>query len=470
MAERIDELLVGLGLDTDEQSFQQGMSAFNGIRSAALSAAGAIGVSFGAREVVEFASRLHSASVEAERLQTSVGYLTQLDDAFRQAGASGADATAELGNMARLLDEFRFNTGGAAFNLAAQVGLDPSSIADADNVMQAYETLIDRASSLGAQERRVALGSLGFGIGTEALSQQGPEFMREQMAASARLAGVTDEMVEQSVEFNRELGQLSIGIRGLTDAIMLNLQPTLLAILRPINDWLGTEGSQESLSELITSGPFRYLWENYGPGEGGALREWFENRDTPMTRDQRQRGDQDERSNIDTLLDAIREQESGGRHFDEQGNLLRSPAGALGAYQIMPDTARDPGFGVDPLTSWDEESQREFAGDYISALLDHFNGNLDAALAAYNAGAGRVQSLMEQHGPDWRDYLPSETRAYIPGVRNRMDPMEGGRPQASNVTFNINGATDPQEVARVVDQRLRNVSMRTAEDYRSSLV
>jgi len=464
VAETIDSLLVSLGLDVDEQTFQRGQSAFMGIRSAAMAAAGAIGLGFSATTMVRFAGNMHSASIEAERLGATVGQLTQLDDTFRQAGASTADATAELGRMAQLLDSFRFQPGGDDFSLANMVGLDPEGIANAESVMQGYQELIRQASSLPRQQRRVALESLGFGQGAQALAQAGPERMAEWMAMSERMAGVTDEMVQQSIEFNRELGRLNIGIRGLTDAVMMELIPSLLMILEPLNAFLGEEGNREDIAELISKGPMRYLWDRYGAGEGGWLREWFEGRDTPMTRDLNQR------SNIDDLLDAIRQQESGGRHYDEQGNLLRSPAGALGAYQIMPGTARDPGFGVSPLASWDEETQRQFAQDYIESLLDYFDDDLAAALAAYNAGAGRVEQLMERHGADWASFLPEETRNYIPGVMGRLNMQQMDRPQASNVTIHVTGTSDPLATARIVEQRVRQYVERTAEDYRTPLV
>lgn len=95
------------------------------------------------------------------------------------------------------------------------------------------------------------------------------------------------------------------------------------------------------------------------------------------------------------LLDAVARSESG------YNAAAVSPAGAIGIMQLMPDTAR--GLDVDPR----DTKQNIFGGAaYLRQQLDRFDGNLDLALAAYNAGGGRVI----QYGgvPPFK-----ETRAYV---------------------------------------------------------
>ena len=64
-----------------------------------------------------------------------------------------------------------------------------------------------------------------------------------------------------------------------------------------------------------------------------------------------------------------------------------SPKGASGLMQLMPDTARILGVG----NVFDPETNVEAGTAYIRSLLDRYGHDLALALAAYNAGPGKVQ-------------------------------------------------------------------------------
>ncbi|MFT8417239.1 MAG: lytic transglycosylase domain-containing protein [Acetobacter sp.] len=64
----------------------------------------------------------------------------------------------------------------------------------------------------------------------------------------------------------------------------------------------------------------------------------------------------------------------------------RSPRGAGGLMQIMPDTAHDLGL----INRFDIQSNIGAGTHYLATLLHRYNGVVKLALAAYNGGAGPV--------------------------------------------------------------------------------
>lgn len=86
-----------------------------------------------------------------------------------------------------------------------------------------------------------------------------------------------------------------------------------------------------------------------------------------------------------------------------------SSAGAQGVMQLMPATARALGV-KDPF---DARSNIMGGAKYISQKLKKYNGDIDLALAAYNAGSGNVK----KYGgvPPFK-----ETRNYISRIRKYM--------------------------------------------------
>jgi soluble lytic murein transglycosylase-like protein len=107
--------------------------------------------------------------------------------------------------------------------------------------------------------------------------------------------------------------------------------------------------------------------------------------------------------------------ESGGRL------TALSPKGALGLWQLMPETARRYGLtvgqGKDERT--DVTKATRAAARYLRDLYAQF-GDWQLAFAAYNVGEQAVQRAMLRAGSSdfqrVRSYLPSETRAYVPAV------------------------------------------------------
>jgi membrane-bound lytic murein transglycosylase D len=107
----------------------------------------------------------------------------------------------------------------------------------------------------------------------------------------------------------------------------------------------------------------------------------------------------------------------------------RSPAGAAGLFQLMPATAKRYGLRTWPLDDRlrPDESARA-AAKYLEYLHAHFK-DWRLALAAYNAGEGTVEKLLERHKARTFDaiatQLPAETQMFVPRVEATLARREG---------------------------------------------
>jgi len=107
----------------------------------------------------------------------------------------------------------------------------------------------------------------------------------------------------------------------------------------------------------------------------------------------------------------------------------RSPAGAVGLYQLMPVTARSLGLSSFPFDQRKSpEKAARAAAQYLRQLYGQF-GDWPLALAAYNAGPTRVRSLLTAHRATTfggiARRLPVETQLYVPKFDAVLQLREG---------------------------------------------
>jgi len=152
------------------------------------------------------------------------------------------------------------------------------------------------------------------------------------------------------------------------------------------------------------------------------------------------------------LINKIMQKESGGRRYDKDGNLLTSPKGAQGEMQVMPGTARDPGFGIRPARAGDADDLARVGREYFGKMMDKY-GDPKLAAIAYNWGPGNTDKwLMAGADPS---KLPRETQKYS------ADMAAGGEVRH----FQVGGVNNPfdryasPEIANqigIIDQQIND--------------
>ena len=176
------------------------------------------------------------------------------------------------------------------------------------------------------------------------------------------------------------------------------------------------------------------------------------------------------------LMRALIEQES---RFDPQAV---SRAGARGLMQLMPSTAAAYGAGG---REFDPETNLRAGMTYFAELLQKFNGNVERALTAYNAGPARggiplptgenatfaqdvlrrmpqtIQGMLDAAGRQQRA-LEAGQEAQTPDPERRRQIMETGR--------EVLRAIDEEERQQDVDAReRRQQAMTTGREYLRAL-
>ena len=142
-----------------------------------------------------------------------------------------------------------------------------------------------------------------------------------------------------------------------------------------------------------------------------------------------------------SLLFAIVRQESG---FAPEA---MSRVGARGLMQLMPATAAGVAsklqlpYSLDRLTA-DAVYNLTLGRSYIERLIDDFGGSYPLAIAAYNAGPGRIRQWLHEFGDprgrdismvDWIEMIPfNETRLYVQRVLENLQIYRGQ--DTNNVT------------------------------------
>jgi soluble lytic murein transglycosylase len=125
------------------------------------------------------------------------------------------------------------------------------------------------------------------------------------------------------------------------------------------------------------------------------------------------------------LIDKVIDRESGG----QVGAISRK--GARGLMQLMPDTAREVaaslGLAYDEARLTNDAAYNKRLGTtYLGQMLERYSGHRALALAAYNAGPGKVDEWLQMHGDprsggvstgEWIERIPyAETRDYTRSI------------------------------------------------------
>lgn len=149
-----------------------------------------------------------------------------------------------------------------------------------------------------------------------------------------------------------------------------------------------------------------------------------------------------------------------------------SPMGAVGLWQFMPTTGKSYGLEINSLVDERRDPHRstEAACRFLKDLYAIYH-DWTLAIAAYNCGPGNVNKAMARSGGKtfWEiyDYLPRETRGYVPAFigatyayayhrLHHIEPTEAPIPLSVD-TLHVNRLMHLNQIASTIDLPLETL-------------
>ena len=269
---------------------------------------------------------------------------------------------------------------------------------DKDKALKAYQVY----SNVALAKSRLAEMQKRTGLQAKSLQLQARQQYVSALGDAARLAK------EQVGSLQTHLGQLGTGMQI-----------------------MASEGRQNSPEYQDAQDAYNNAWTRlYGDGKNAGLAQMAETIRTQFETANSQRAPGDVlRANLSGLAKTAA---SIAERYGVPPSLFvsliqaesnfnpnaKSKKGALGLGQLMPGTARQYGLSPEEAIN-NPERNMHAAAQHLAALLKSFDGDVDKALAAYNAGSGNVK----KYGgiPPFK-----ETQEYVRRVKAMVESLQKG--------------------------------------------
>jgi soluble lytic murein transglycosylase-like protein len=244
--------------------------------------------------------------------------------------------------------------------------------------------------------------------------------MAYQNEIGVSVMGATENLINANAGANAEEIEAQRALRVLTGKV-LNAFPKGAAKTQAMGVVAAANTPEEKLEVVNEMAKDQGLEPLTPPKQTGVDLTDAQNEQVALRKAQAQTsGDGKMLKGNEALYNAVEQVESGGDHS------AVSPAGAQGVMQLMPATAKNPGYGIEGVKDDSEAENRRVGREYLDAMLKKYNGNVAHALAAYNQGPKATDDWIAA-GAD-PDKMPGgkETREYADKVFAQM----GGKPTA----------------------------------------
>lgn len=244
----LEQFLIGLGLQVDKKSFDNGSAAFDGIAKSALQLGGVLATKLGIQKVVGDFTNAGVALDNFNKLNgSSVENVQRLGYALKQQGGNAQDAFSMIKNIQNLMaSPLTGNTGW--MGEAARFGLDPRTITEAASTKDAILNVADAFEKMNQVQQVQAGKALGWDDAQIRLAQSGREEIEKTFAQADKYNLLTEKQTKDGQRLSAAMIDLDKVFESMGNTIAGELTPAFAEMIENFNQFY------EDNKELIDSG------------------------------------------------------------------------------------------------------------------------------------------------------------------------------------------------------------------------
>lgn len=244
----LEQFLIGLGLQVDKKSFDNGSAAFDGIAKSALQLGGVLATKLGIQKVVGDFTNAGVALDNFNKLNgSSVENVQRLGYALKQQGGNAQDAFSMIKNIQNLMaSPLTGNTGW--MGEAARFGLDPRTITEAASTKDAILNVADAFEKMNQVQQVQAGKALGWDDAQIRLAQSGREEIEKTFAQADKYNLLTEKQTRDGQRLSAAMIDLDKVFESMGNTIAGELTPAFAEMVENFN------GFYADNKEMIDSG------------------------------------------------------------------------------------------------------------------------------------------------------------------------------------------------------------------------
>lgn len=250
----IENLLIGVGLETDKKSFQNAEGSLDGLKSKALQVGALVAGAFGIDALTfGFAEKNDELGKFGERWGVAADDVAAYDRALQHAGGSQGEFLGTVRNLSKALAMAPFERAQLLGELSKfGIGDQVDAILNANSALDAFLMSADQLQKLQGKQKEKFIDAMGFGESEVRLLSSGRAEILKAVDAEKQMAPVTQKMTDTAARFNDEWQDLMTNTSGFANVVAEPLTASIATIIAGMNDWLGA--NREVTNSLLEFG------------------------------------------------------------------------------------------------------------------------------------------------------------------------------------------------------------------------